>query len=171
VASRRAFAVVVAVAATVVLGGCGQKSTHVRGIAPTTAPAVNYGAKYLAIVAPYNAAIAKHPLDSLLFKTNPPSVAQVTPIVAATTTFDERLLAITWPGQTEADVRTLVSDDETLVEYLNALADVSTSNAENPFALPETEQRETQISLLNHKSDFDAAAVRADLHLPSNHPV
>jgi hypothetical protein len=157
VASRRAFAVVVAVAATVVLGGCGQKPTY-------------YGAKYLAIVAPYNAAIAKHPLDSLLFKTNAPSVGQVTPIVAATTTFDERLLAITWPGQTEADVRTLVSDDETLVEYLNALADASMSNAANPFAFPESEDRELQISILNYKSDVDAAAVRADLHLPSNHP-
>jgi hypothetical protein len=67
-------------------------------------------------------------------------------------------------------VRTLVSDDETLVEYLNELANASMSNAQDPFAIPETLDREAQISFLNHKSDFDAAAVRADLHLPSNHP-
>jgi hypothetical protein len=89
------------------------KANAKKKAAETTA---QYAAQYTAIVAPLNAAESTFNTadDALHAEGNTTTAAKVTPIitplVAAFQTCDQKLAAVKWPGQTETDIRKVISD-------------------------------------------------------------
>jgi hypothetical protein len=110
--------------AVLTLAACGSGHSTARSSAsvpaaataptPTAAPAVNYGAEYLAIVTPVNTAG-----DTFVAKWNAlPGTATtaqqdavLTPILTALQTADGKLAAIQWPTNAEADVKAMIVAD------------------------------------------------------------
>lgn len=108
----RAGLVGVLAAVTVGVCACGGGSTPKAVSAPAAAPvsvssttattvAVNYGAKYLAIIGP---------LNKTLGASTPVTAAQLSTITALIDRTEAQLLAVRWPGQAETDVRSMVTD-------------------------------------------------------------
>lgn len=171
--------VLAGVAAVLAVAGCGGQSTSSGAkssvtaapgtAAPTTATTVVattttiatqvYGQEYLAIVGPTNAAVATFSKQIGML----PSSATGTQVQALCTTFaaslqDEvtKLARVTWPGQAESDVRTLVADEGAVEGDLNSCGESTSLGA--------------LITLINQdlgKSTSAASLIRGDLGLPA----
>jgi hypothetical protein len=109
----------------------------------TTLPPINYGAKYLAIVAPEDVAIiADQKIPTL-------STAQITALVTDINAANAKLIVTTWPAKAAIDVRSLVADTAQLAAALtNGYSD--------------------GITTTDEVAATAAAEVRADLGLPTN---
>lgn len=139
-----------AVATLVITAAC-SSATH-----PTvTTVHVDYGAKYLALVAPLNSTTAA--LDRADTGKGVPAGVLLA-VVRATSTFDSAMLAVQWPGPSAmSDVRALTNAEVTLSD------DLSVINAQNALTVKAYRAR------LEHDRQAAGAAanrVRADLHLP-----
>lgn len=139
-----------AVATLVITAAC-SSATH-----PTvTTVHVDYGAKYLALVAPLNAATAA--LDRADTGKGVPADVLVD-VVRATSNFDSAMLAVQWPGPSAvSDVRALTNAEVTLGD------DLSVINAQNAFTLKAYRGR---LARDRQAANEAANRVRADLHLP-----
>ncbi|MGO9876507.1 MAG: hypothetical protein ACLPVY_22250 [Acidimicrobiia bacterium] len=116
---------------------------------------VDYGAKYLALVAPLNAATAA--LDRVAAGKAVPADVLLA-VVRTTSNFDSAILAVQWPGPSAmSDVRALTNAEVTLSN------DLSLINAQNALTVKAYRDR-----LARDKQAAHAATnrVRADLHLP-----
>jgi hypothetical protein len=140
-----------AVATLVITAAC-SSATHPT---VTTVP-VDYGAKYLALVAPLNAATAALDRAETSKAVVPADV--LFDVVRATSTFDSAVLAVPWPGpSTMTDVRALTDTEVTLSN------DLSLVDAQNALTVKAYRAR-----LAHDRQAANAATgrVRADLHLP-----
>jgi len=141
------------VAALVALVSC-STAQHASS-SETTTVAVDYGAKYLALLGPVTAA-----MDTL----DRNGLAKVVPagllvrVIRATSNFDTAVLRVEWPGRsTMSDVRTLGNAEVTFS------SDLSVMNAQNALTLGAYRSR------IVHDEQAAAAAgktVRNDLGLP-----
>ncbi len=107
----------------------------------TTAAPINYGQKYLAVIGPFDNEM--HAITSTYTPTQLQGVANDLTMVEGS------LLAVSWPGQTETDVKTLITDIGTLA---------------GAVAIDEPAQVTTADGAVSAAS----ATVRHDLGLPSN---
>jgi hypothetical protein len=125
-----------------------------------TETTAQFAAQYEAIVAPANAA---QQVETTAAKALPsaPTAAQLTPVVApviaAFQAMDSRLAAVKWPGQTEVDIRKMISDDGAVTGDLEAFESANAITASSVET--KLEQDEGLIST-------DVDLVRADLGLP-----
>lgn len=107
-----------------------QRTTTTETAAPTTTTlsTAQYAAKYLAIVNPANAAVSTMDTQIQALPSSA-TAAQISPIVApaaaAMNTAISQLSAVQWPGQTETDMRTLITDEGPVVGDLTALESVN----------------------------------------------
>lgn len=130
---------------------------------PTTT--VNYGQKYLAIVAPanttgdtFNAKISALSANGANPATSAVAAA-VAPFVTALTNADSKLVSVQWPGQAETDIRALITDDGAMIGDLNALGSANMITGSSV---------ETQLSEDLGKQQAAVSLVRSDLHLPQD---
>lgn len=130
----------------------------VTSTTPTTPP-VDYGAKYLALVGPYNSAIDTFNKSLTANMTSAELGAAADKLAVAGTQLDEQLIAVAWPGQVETDVRSLVSDDAAVIGDLQGFDSVNVLSAS---------QLISQFDKDANVADTAAALVRSDLHLTSN---
>jgi hypothetical protein len=146
---------ILGVAGAALLAGCGG-SSHPAATSPrsptsasplaatattSTTAAVNYGAKYLAIINPLNAALKNSPAS--------PSAAQLQALATQIDQREAKLLAVQWPGQAETDVHTLVTDMGQLAAAVQNNDGSAVTNAGQAVASA-------------------SGIVRSDLGLPSN---
>lgn len=118
-------------------------------------PAINYGAQYLRLVAPYNAANDRYGralkaagcLHSCLRQTIDRAIA-TSGIVKANQAFDNSILRAQWPASVVPDIQALVRTDAAWITGLQT----------NPF--------DPANDALASASTTAANIVRADLHLP-----
>lgn len=175
----RAWLVGAAVAGAVVLVGCGGSpqpapeaaaKTPALVVTPTTpaaapaatAPTVNYGKQYEAIVAPTNTAIDtwSTKIQALPDNATDATIQAIdTPVGKAIGTMNGQLLHITWPGQAETDVRTLTSADGAVLGDLTILGGANALNATADIGQLVKDMQVVSV---------DANAVRADLGLPAS---
>jgi hypothetical protein len=168
--TREPRAWIVAAAVVFVLAGCGSTAhpmvapatTTAASLSTTTVMAPNYGAIYLRIVAPYNRAVDNFSRQA---KALPADATEtqlsglISPLIAATITFNREALAVAWPTNVRADIRTLVTDDGAVMGDLESLNSTDPSTVSQALAA---------WSRDSSTADNAAAIVRADLGLPSN---
>lgn len=134
-------------------------TTVATTVASTTAP-VNYGAKFLAIIAPVNAAAstASAKIGALPASTTASAyVDAVAGYLQACEASIPKLLDVTWPGQAEADIHTLVAEIGAEDADMEAFA---TMNALNYSTV------ESQFIQDAGKAKTEGQVVRSDLGLP-----
>jgi hypothetical protein len=126
--------------------GCGSSAREASPARTTTVPsrnaaAVDYRASFLAAIEGYDAATTRLQRSTNL------TAGQLSSFAAAISSVESRLMAVTWPGQAEADVVSLVRDLQDLAEAAKTQA----------------------LAAFNHDDAQAAAAltvVRSDLGLP-----
>jgi hypothetical protein len=160
-------------AAVCITAGCGG-STHASApvssaksvttvvATPTTTAPPDHGQIYLRLAAPANAAVDMFDRGLRALSPNMDLPASLLlPYAAAVNTFDEKILRVKWPPNTEADIKTLVQDDSVLV------ADLSAANNQTALSAGSFEN---QLNSDEAKDGSEAQIVRADLDLPPPPP-
>lgn len=119
-----------------------------------------YATKYEAIVAPANAALTTMQAQAKSLPSSP-TAAQLIPVVQpaidATNKALSQLAAIQWPGQTEIDMRALITADGNIAGDLQALESANALTASGV---------ETKLSEDEGAGNTAADLVHADLGLP-----
>lgn len=138
---------------TISLAGCAATSPSHPTASDPTQPRptpVDYARQYLTLIAPVNTAITTWQAQ---LKAHPSWTAQqastaAAPIVTALSTFDSKVLRVSWPATVRPDVVTLVRDDASMAAALSS-----------PLGL-------IGFTSAAARTGADANVVRADLGLP-----